>query len=190
VLEAAGTKWNFLKFQPGLVGGHCIGVDPYYLTHKAAKAGYNSKVITSGRFVNDSMGGYVAKQTVKKMIAQGKHIQDTRVLVMGATFKEDVADIRNTKVIDVIKELQSYQVTVDVVDPHASSEEMIHEYGIGLHSNPEGKYDALIVAVNHKEYLDLKEAQFKELLVDGKGVFVDIKGIFRNQINELEYWSL
>jgi UDP-N-acetyl-D-galactosamine dehydrogenase len=190
VLEAAGTKWNFLKFQPGLVGGHCIGVDPYYLTHKAAKAGYNSKVITSGRFVNDSMGGYVAKQTVKKMIAQGKHIQDTRVLVMGATFKEDVADIRNTKVIDVIKELQSYQVTVDVVDPHASSEEMIHEYGIGLHSNPEGKYDALIVAVNHKEYLDLKEAQFKDLLVDGKGVFVDIKGIFRNQINELEYWSL
>ncbi len=105
VLEAAGTKWNFLKFQPGLVGGHCIGVDPYYLTHKAAKAGYNSKVITSGRFVNDSMGGYVAKQTVKKMIAQGKHIQDTKVLVMGATFKEDVADIRNTKVIDVVKEL-------------------------------------------------------------------------------------
>lgn len=190
VLEAAGTKWNFLKFQPGLVGGHCIGVDPYYLTHKAAKAGYNSKVITSGRFVNDSMGGYVAKQTVKKMIAQGKHIQDTRVLVMGATFKEDVADIRNTKVIDVIKELQSYQVTVDVIDPHASSEEMIHEYGIGLHVQPEGKYDAVIVAVNHKEYVDLDESTFKDLLTEGKGVFVDIKGIYRNKINELEYWSL
>ena len=190
VLEAAGTKWNFLKFQPGLVGGHCIGVDPYYLTHKAAKAGYNSKVITSGRFVNDSMGGYVAKQTVKKMIAQGKHIQDTRVLVMGATFKEDVADIRNTKVIDVIKELQSYQVTVDVIDPHASSDEMIHEYGIGLHVQPEGKYDAVIVAVNHKEYVDLDESKFKDLLIDGKGVFVDIKGIYRNKINELEYWSL
>ena len=190
VLEAAGTKWNFLKFQPGLVGGHCIGVDPYYLTHKAAKAGYNSKVITSGRFVNDSMGGYVAKQTVKKMIAQGKHIQDTRVLVMGATFKEDVADIRNTKVIDVIKELQSYQVTVDVIDPHASSDEMIHEYGIGLHVQPEGKYDAVIVAVNHKEYVDLDESTFKDLLIDGKGVFVDIKGIYRNKINELEYWSL
>jgi UDP-N-acetyl-D-galactosamine dehydrogenase len=190
VLEAAGTKWNFLKFQPGLVGGHCIGVDPYYLTHKAAKAGYNSKVITSGRFVNDSMGGYVAKQTVKKMIAQGKHIQDTRVLVMGATFKEDVADIRNTKVIDVIKELQSYQVTVDVIDPHASSEEMIHEYGIGLHVQPEGKYDAVIVAVNHKEYVDLDESTFKDLLIEGKGVFVDIKGIYRNKINELEYWSL
>jgi len=190
VLEAAGTKWNFLKFQPGLVGGHCIGVDPYYLTHKAAKAGYNSKVITSGRFVNDSMGGYVAKQTVKKMIAQGKHIQDTRVLVMGATFKEDVADIRNTKVIDVIKELQSYQVTVDVIDPHASSDEMIHEYGIGLHVQPEGKYDAVIVAVNHKEYVDLDESTFKDLLIDGRGVFVDIKGIYRNKINELEYWSL
>jgi UDP-N-acetyl-D-galactosamine dehydrogenase len=190
VLEAAGTKWNFLKFQPGLVGGHCIGVDPYYLTHKAAKAGYNSKVITSGRFVNDSMGGYVAKQTVKKMIAQGKHIQDTRVLVMGATFKEDVADIRNTKVIDVIKELQSYQVSVDVIDPHASSDEMIHEYGIGLHVQPEGKYDAVIVAVNHKEYVDLDESTFKDLLIDGKGVFVDIKGIYRNKINELEYWSL
>ena len=190
VLEAAGTKWNFLKFQPGLVGGHCIGVDPYYLTHKAAKAGYNSKVITSGRFVNDSMGGYVAKQTVKKMIAQGKHIQDTRVLVMGATFKEDVADIRNTKVIDVIKELQSYQVSVDVIDPHASSDEMIHEYGIGLHVQPEGKYDAVIVAVNHKEYVDLDESTFKDLLIEGKGVFVDIKGIYRNKINELEYWSL
>lgn len=190
VLEAAGTKWNFLKFQPGLVGGHCIGVDPYYLTHKAAQAGYNSKVITSGRFVNDSMGGYVAKQAVKKMIAQGKHIQDTKVLVMGATFKEDVADIRNTKVIDVVKELQSYQVTVDVVDPHASSEEMVHEYGIGLLAKPEGKYDAIIVAVNHKEYINLNESNFKDLLVDGKGVFVDIKGIFRNKIQDIEYWSL
>jgi UDP-N-acetyl-D-galactosamine dehydrogenase len=136
------------------------------------------------------MGGYVAKQTVKKMIAQGKHIQDTRVLVMGATFKEDVADIRNTKVIDVIKELQSYQVSVDVIDPHASSDEMIHEYGIGLHVQPEGKYDAVIVAVNHKEYVDLDESTFKDLLIEGKGVFVDIKGIYRNKINELEYWSL
>ena len=190
VLEAAGTKWNFLKFQPGLVGGHCIGVDPYYLTHKAAQAGYNSKVITSGRFVNDSMGGYVAKQIVKKMLAQGKHLQDTRVLVMGATFKEDVSDIRNTKVIDVVKELQSYQVIVDVVDPHASSDEMIHEYGIGLNSNPSGKYDSIIVAVNHKEYSELPESYFKNLLVNEKGVFVDIKGIYRNKINELEYWSL
>ena len=189
-MEAAGTKWNFLKFFPGLVGGHCIGVDPYYLTHKAAQAGYISKVITSGRFVNDSMGGYIAKQIVKKMIAQGKHIQDTRVLVMGATFKEDVTDIRNTKVIDVVKELQSYQVTVDLVDPHASSSEMEHEYGIGLHEKPEGLYDSIIVAVNHKEYMGFTEAYFKSLLIDGKGTFADIKGIYRGKIKELEYWSL
>ena len=173
VLEAAGTKWNFLKFFPGLVGGHCIGVDPYYLTHKAAQAGYNSKVITSGRFVNDSMGGYIAKQIVKKMIAQGKHIH-----------------IRNKKVIDVVKELKSYQVSVDLVDPHASSEEMEHEYGIGLHENPEGVYDSIIVAVNHKEYLGLTEEYFKGLLIDGKGTFADIKGIYRNKIKDLEYWSL
>jgi UDP-N-acetyl-D-galactosamine dehydrogenase len=109
---------------------------------------------------------------------------------MGATFKEDVSDIRNTKVIDVIKEFQSYQVSVDLVDPHASSDEMIHEYGIGLHSQPEGKYDAVIVAVNHKEYISLDESYFRDLLVDGKGTFVDIKGIFRKKINELDYWSL
>ena len=110
VLDAAGTKWNFLKFSPGLVGGHCIGVDPYYLTHKAQQAGYHSKVINSGRYVNDSMGFYIGKQTVKRIIAQGKHIQDSKVLVMGATFKEDVSDIRNSKVIDVISELKSFQV--------------------------------------------------------------------------------
>jgi UDP-N-acetyl-D-galactosamine dehydrogenase len=190
VLEAAGTKWNFLKFQPGLVGGHCIGVDPYYLTHKAAKAGYNSKVITSGRFVNDSMGGYVAKQTVKKMIAQGKHIQDTRVLVMGATFKEDVADIRNTKVIDVIRELESYQVSVDVTDPHAASDEMYSEYGIKLIAEIQNVYDAIIVAVNHKEYTALTEEDFKKYLKEEHGVFVDIKGVFRKKIINLVYWSL
>jgi UDP-N-acetyl-D-galactosamine dehydrogenase len=142
------------------------------------------------RILNDSMGGYVAKQSVKKMIAQGKHIQDTRVLVMGATFKEDVSDIRNTKVIDVVKELQSYQVSVDLIDPHASSEEMIHEYGIGLHENPEGLYDAIIVAVNHKEYLTLNEDYFKSLLIGGVGTFVDIKGIYRGKIKTLDYWSL
>lgn len=190
VLEAAGTKWNFLKFSPGLVGGHCIGVDPYYLTHKAQQAGYHSKVITSGRYVNDSMGFYIGKQTVKRIIAQGKHIQDTRVLVMGATFKEDVSDIRNSKVIDVVNELKSFQVTVDLIDPHASSDEMMHEYGVGLIDNPSGDYDAIIVAVNHKEYKNMTEHQFKGLLKDGKGVFVDVKGIFKGKIKELEYWSL
>jgi UDP-N-acetyl-D-galactosamine dehydrogenase len=190
VLEAAGTKWNFLKFFPGLVGGHCIGVDPYYLTHKAQQAGYHSKVITSGRYVNDSMGFYIGKQTVKRVIAQGKHIQDAKVLVMGATFKEDVSDIRNSKVIDVVNELKSFQVHVDLVDPHASSEEMVHEYGIGLIEQAGTDYDAIIVAVNHKEYKNMNENDFKALLKDGKGVFVDVKGIFKGKIKELEYWSL
>jgi len=190
VLEAAGTKWNFLKFSPGLVGGHCIGVDPYYLTHKAQQAGYHSKVITSGRYVNDSMGGYIAKQAVKKIIAQGKHIQDAKVLVMGATFKEDVSDIRNSKVIDVVNELVSFSVHVDLVDPHASSEEMVHEYGIGLIEKPTADYDAIVVAVNHKEYKSMKESDFKALLKDGTGVFIDVKGIFKGQISDLEYWSL
>ncbi len=190
VLEAAGTKWNFLKFSPGLVGGHCIGVDPYYLTHKAQQAGYHSKVITSGRYVNDSMGFYIGKQTVKKIIAQGKHIQDAKVLVMGATFKEDVSDIRNSKVIDVINELKSFQVHVDVIDPHASSQEMIHEYGVGLINEIGKDYDAIIVAVNHESYKYMTESDFKKLLKDGNGVFVDVKGIYKNKITDLEYWSL
>ena len=190
VLEAAGTKWNFLKFSPGLVGGHCIGVDPYYLTHKAQQAGYHSRVITSGRYVNDSMGFYIAKQTVKKVIAQGKYIQEARALIMGATFKEDVSDIRNTKVIDIVTELKSYQMAVDIVDPHASSEEMEREYGVSLIKQPLTNYDAIIVAVNHQEYLTLNEDYFKSLFKDGKGVFIDVKGIYQSKIKDLEYWSL
>lgn len=190
VLEAAGTKWNFLKFSPGLVGGHCIGVDPYYLTHKALQAGYHSKVITSGRYVNDSMGFYIGKQTVKKILAKGKNIQQARVLVMGATFKEDVSDIRNSKVIDVVNELKSFQVNVDLVDPHASSKEMEHEYGVPLTAEPTNDYDAIIVAVNHKEYASLTEADFRAMMKDDLGVFVDVKGIFKNKIKNMEYWSL
>ena len=190
VLEAAGTKWNFLKFSPGLVGGHCIGVDPYYLTHKAQQAGYHSRVITSGRYVNDSMGFYIAKQTVKKVIAQGKYIQEARALIMGATFKEDVSDIRNTKVIDIVTELKSYQMAVDIVDPHASTEEMEKEYGVSLIKQPLTNYDAIIVAVNHQEYLTLNEDYFKSLFKDGKGVFIDVKGIYQSKIKDLEYWSL
>jgi len=190
VLEAAGTKWNFLKFSPGLVGGHCIGVDPYYLTHKAQQAGYHSKVITSGRYVNDSMGFYIGKQTVKKILAKGKHIQHAKVLVMGATFKEDVSDIRNSKVIDIIRELNSFQVDVDLVDPHASSDEMMREYGVGLVSEPTNNYDAVIVAVNHRDYKELKEDDFKKMMPDNQGVFVDVKGIYKGKINDLEYWSL
>ena len=190
VLEAAGTKWNFLKFSPGLVGGHCIGVDPYYLTHKAKQAGYHSKVIISGRYVNDSMGFYIGKQTVKKILAKGKHIQDARVLVMGATFKEDVSDIRNSKVIDIISELKSFQVDVDLVDPHASSEEMEHEYGVPLTATPANDYDAIIVAVNHKEYKSMTENDFSAMMRDDKGIFVDVKGIFKDTISNIEYWSL
>lgn len=190
VLEAAGTKWNFLKFFPGLVGGHCIGVDPYYLTHKAKQSGYHAKVINSGRYVNDSMGFYIGKQCVKKMIAQGKNMNDAKVLVMGTTFKEDVSDIRNSKVIDVVNELKSFSVEVDLVDPHASSAEMEVEYGVSLSKSTAKDYDAVIVAVNHKEYKALIEEDFKELMKDGKGVFIDVKGIFKEKIKELEYWSL
>jgi len=189
VLEAAGTKWNFLKFFPGLVGGHCIGVDPYYLTHKARELGYHAKIINSGRYINDSMGFYVAKQCVKRILAKGTSIIDSRVLVMGATFKEDVSDIRNSKVIDVIKEFESFSCKVEIVDPHADKEEFKEEYGYELKDEPTGEYDAVVVAVNHKEYVTLPESYFKGILKEN-GEFVDIKGIFKGQFNELNYWSL
>jgi UDP-N-acetyl-D-galactosamine dehydrogenase len=189
VLEAAGTKWNFLNFRPGLVGGHCIGVDPYYLTHKAEKLGYHAQIINSGRFVNDSMGGYVAKQTVKKIIALGKNIQGARVLIMGATFKENVSDIRNSKVIDTIRELESFGISVDVIDPHASAVEVKAEYGYSLIKEPNPHYDAVIVAVNHTDYIGLPESYFASLLQE-KAVFVDLKGIYRNKIKQFSYWSL
>jgi len=189
VLEAAGTKWNFLKFNPGLVGGHCIGVDPYYLTYKAEALGYHARIINSGRFVNDSMGNYIAKNTVKKIAAADKNLKDAVVLVMGATFKENVTDIRNSKVADIIKELKSYGLIVEVVDPHASSEELKHEYGFTLKSKPGKNYDAVVIAVNHKEYQNLDEKYFNSILSKG-GVVVDVKGIYRNKIKNITYWSL
>lgn len=189
VLEAAGTKWNFLRFMPGLVGGHCIGVDPYYLTYKAQELGYHSQVINSGRYVNDSMGFYVAKQTVKKLIAMGKDLNKCKVLVMGATFKEDVEDIRNSKVADVINEFKSYGVQVEVIDPHASSEELKLEYGFELLPEPGKEYDAIVVAVNHKEYKQMTEADFKKL-AHSEALIVDLKGILRGKIHSLKYWSL
>jgi UDP-N-acetyl-D-galactosamine dehydrogenase len=188
VLEAAGTKWNFLKFFPGLVGGHCIGVDPYYLTYKAESLGYHARVINSGRYVNDSMGFYVAKNLVKKISAAGKNISKARVLVMGATFKENVSDIRNSKIADIVKELKSYGVKVDVVDPHADSDELMHEYEFGL-SKPGKSYDGVVVAVNHKEYVELDEKYFSKLLAP-KGVLVDVKGIYRKKFKKITYWSL
>ncbi len=189
VLEAAGTKWNFLKFFPGLVGGHCIGVDPYYLSYKAKEYGYHPQIIDSGRFVNDSMGGYVAKQTVKKIVAADKNIRNSKVLIMGLTFKENVTDIRNTKVTDIIKELKSYGVNVDVVDAWAKKDEVKHEYNIDLIDNIKNDYDAIIVAVNHEQYVDLTEDFFIEHTSEN-GIVVDVKGIYRNKINKLSYWSL
>lgn len=189
VLEAAGTKWNFLKFFPGLVGGHCIGVDPYYLTHKARELGYHSKVITSGRSINDAVGAYVARETVKKIVANGGDISHSKVLVMGATFKENVADIRNSKVVDVIRELESFGVNVEIVDPHASSDQVKHEYGFELTPEIGKDYDAVIVAVNHEEYLDNPESYFQGISKPN-GVFVDVKGVYKGRINSLTYWSL
>jgi UDP-N-acetyl-D-galactosamine dehydrogenase len=189
VLQAAATKWNFINFFPGLVGGHCIGVDPYYLTYKAQEVGYHAQVINSGRYVNDSMGFYVAKQTVKKIIASGKDVSKSKVLVMGATFKENVEDIRNSKVADVVKELISYGVHVDVTDPKADSKEMKHEYGFELVEKTGNDYDAVIIAVNHDEYKNLDEEYFQS--ITGKdAVLVDIKGIYKNKIQKLAYWSL
>ncbi len=189
VLEAAGTKWNFLKFSPGLVGGHCIGVDPYYLTYKAEAVGYHARIINSGRYVNDSMGFYIAKNTVKKIIPSGLNLSEAVVLVMGATFKENVSDIRNSKVADVVKELRSFSVKVEIADPYASSDELMHEYGFGLTENIGKNYAAVIVAVNHKEYLGYDEAFFKSIL-SPKGILVDVKGIYRNKVKNIPYWSL
>jgi UDP-N-acetyl-D-galactosamine dehydrogenase len=189
VLEAAGTKWNFLKFYPGLVGGHCIGVDPYYLSFKAKALGYHPQMIDSGRFINDSMGRYIGKQTVKKIVHAGKGLLDSRVLIMGITFKEDVTDIRNSKVVDVISELDDFGIKVDIIDPGASSHEVKEEYGIDLKENPSGKYDAVILAVSHKEYLNLEESFFTSLL-KRDGIIVDVKGILRGKIHKHTYWSL
>jgi len=189
VLEAAGTKWNFLNFRPGLVGGHCIGVDPYYLTYKAKEFGFHAQIINSGRSVNDGMGAYIAKNTIKKIISSGVHVGESKVLVMGATFKENVSDIRNSKVADVIEELKSFGATVDVIDPHASSEHLKHEYNFGLVDKLSNNYNAVIVAVNHKEYCDYDENYFKSITTKDALVY-DLKGIYKGKIRDLNYLSL
>lgn len=191
VLEAAGTKWNFLKFQPGLVGGHCIGVDPYYLVYKAQEYRYHPQIIRAGRFVNDSMGSYIAKQCVKKIIAAEKNVLNSKVLVLGVTFKENVTDIRNSKVVDVINELISYGVKVDAVDCMADAKEFEHEYGLPLCSMPGNDYDAVVVAVMHDEYQNYSEEKLQSFLKkDDKGILIDVKGILRKKIKNLSYWSL
>lgn len=153
VLQAAGTKWNFLPFKPGLVGGHCIGVDPYYLAQKAQEYGYHPEIILAGRRLNDSMGEYVASEVVKKMIKQGIQIKGANILVLGITFKENCPDVRNTKVVDVIRELKEYGTNITIYDPWANPEEVEHEYGLDIKCNlPQGKFDAIVLAVNHKEF--------------------------------------
>ncbi|TDP74609.1 nucleotide sugar dehydrogenase [Roseateles toxinivorans] len=178
VLEAAGTKWNFLKFKPGLVGGHCIGVDPYYLTHKADMLGYHPQVILAGRRINDGMGKFIAEQTIKHMIAAGSYIKGARVNVLGLTFKENCGDLRNSKVIDIIKELQSYGVEVFVSDPQAEIEEALHEYGVRLFPWDElPRADAIVAAVAHTEFSQLTIDDLSKKLVKG-GAFIDVKAAF------------
>lgn len=189
VLEAAGTKWNFLKFQPGLVGGHCIGVDPYYLTHKAQKLGYNSQVILAGRSINDDMANRVAQKVVMHVIKTVGNVKTAKVLVKGATFKENVSDIRNSKVADVVKALQKFYLNVDVEDPYANSDELKHEYGFGLADKLSNDYDAVIITVPHKPYLELDDKYFTSITNDN-ALIADLKGMYRNKISKRNYWSL
>lgn len=202
VLEASGTKWNFLKFYPGLVGGHCIGVDPYYLTHKAEQIGYHSQVILSGRRINDGMGKYVGESTVKNLIKANKQVKGARVAILGMTFKEDCPDVRNSKVIDIINELKEYGINVFVADPIADENEVKREYGIELTKFENIKnMDAVIVAVGHKEYTELILESIKNLYeekpeslnIEEKLVLIDVKGIFDREEAQLKnylYWRL
>jgi UDP-N-acetyl-D-galactosamine dehydrogenase len=193
VLQAAGTKWNFLHFKPGLVGGHCIGVDPYYLTHKAEMLGYNPQVILAGRRINDGMGKFIAEQTIKQMIAAGSYVKGAKVNVLGLTFKENCSDLRNSKVIDIIRELESYGVDVFVTDPRAGASEALHEYGVPLLSWADlPRADAIVAAVAHQEYEDLSVEDFGKKLVKG-GSFIDVKAAFdRHSIAEAGFnlWRL
>jgi UDP-N-acetyl-D-galactosamine dehydrogenase len=173
VLDAAGTKWNFLKYKPGLVGGHCIGVDPYYLAHKSESLGYYPQVILSGRRVNNNMGLFIANKVVKLLIAKNHVIANANVLVLGITFKEDCPDIRNSKVIDIVKELQQYSINVDVFDPHANKQEVIEEYGITLIDRVNKTYDGIILAVSHKEFLEI---DLERLKANGYSIVYDVKG--------------
>lgn len=188
VIEAAGTKWNFHKYYPGLVGGHCISVDPFYLMHKARELGYEPQVIAAGRRVNDYMPHFIVKKVVQALIELGKNPGGCRVLVMGITFKEDVADIRNSKVVELVKELGDYSIRVDVIDPHASIEEVKRKYNIDLKREPTGQYDAIVVAVGHREYREMTDDKLK-LLSGDRLLLFDVQGIFKkNDVGQ--YWML
>ncbi len=189
VLEAAGTKWNFLKFQPGLVGGHCIGVDPYYLTYKSNELGYKPQIILSGRNINDGMPNYIAKKVVQSLLGKGKNPSQCRALIMGATFKENVTDIRNSKVFNLYSELKEFHIDVEMVDAMADAEEVHEEYGVELKKDTSGKYDAIIVAVSHDAYKQLDENYFSNL-ANKDAILVDIKNIYTSKISQLQHWTL
>ena len=188
VIEAAGTKWNFHSYQPGLVGGHCISVDPFYLIHKAKKIGVEPQVIAAGRIVNDFIPKFIAKRVVQSLIEQDKNPGKARVLVMGVTFKEDVSDIRNSKVVDLVRELMDFSIQVHVVDPHGNPNELAHEYGISLIDKPLGDYDIILMAVGHKAYLQMTVSDFQKLSKDELYMF-DIKGVL-NAAEYKNYWRL
>ena len=182
VIEAAATKWNFIKLKPGLVGGHCIGVDPYYLTYKAEELGYKPNLILGARQINNGMGKYIAEQTIKQMISKDKKIKNSNVLVLGVTFKEDCPDMRNTKVVDIIVELKSYGCNVDVYDPWVDPNEKKQYYTHGIIKNPfesSKKYDSIMVAVAHKQFIELTMEDYSKLS-DNEAVIIDIKGIVKN----------
>ncbi len=182
VLEAAGTKWNFLPFRPGMVGGHCIGVDPYYLTHKAEEVGYHPQIIASGRRMNDNMARYAARNVIKLMLKNGIDVSKSKVGVMGITFKEDCPDIRNSKVVDLIKEFQAWGVNVVVADPYADADEVFHEYGVKLNTMDDlSSVDALVVAVGHKVYRNMELTQIKKMLKSEKPVLADLKALYNRQ---------
>lgn len=194
VLEAAGTKWNFLNFRPGLVGGHCIGVDPYYLTYKAEEIGYHSQVILSGRRINDDMGKYVAENCVKNLIKSEKHVKNARVAILGFTFKENCPDTRNSKVFDIVKELREYGIEPMIADPAADAAEAEHLYGVKFADIGDVKnMDAVIVAVAHEQFKTLKESDFAAMFGNGEKVLLDIKGmLLRNEYEKAgyNYWRL
>lgn len=197
VLKAAGTKWNFLNFYPGLVGGHCIGVDPYYLTYKAEQLGYHSQIILSGRRINDDMGKYVVENLIKNLIKVGVSVKDAKIGILGFTFKENCPDTRNTKVIDIVNELKEYGITPKIADPEADADEALHEYGIEFDSmNSLADLDAIIIAVGHNQFLDMNQGDFDKMFksADNKSkVLLDIKGLFDRKLMEnigYNYWRL
>ena len=188
VLAAAGTKWNFLKFSPGLVGGHCIGVDPYYLTHKAAALGYEAKVISASRFINDNMAKNVARKVIMHVFRNAPDVNNARVLVKGVTFKENVSDIRNSKIVDTVREIQAFNIHVDVEDPYAELAEVEHEYGVHITRQERDDYDAVIVAIPHDAYKHLDEDYFCSI-TKPTAIVLDLKGMYRG-ITKRAYWSL